>query len=125
MKSIELDASQWSDAKDVYGALLPAIGAPDWHGTSVNALIDSMIYGGINVVEPPFTISVSGLDSANATARDHIKGVFDALAQEGACLENDGNIIRLRIESYGKPWLPDNIDEIRESLREQLRPQKP
>ena len=57
---ITLDASGWKTPLDFYDALLPALGAPHWHGRSVNALIDSMVYGGINAVEPPYEIHITG-----------------------------------------------------------------
>ena len=49
MREILLNASNWKTSSDFYAALLPAIGAPDWHGDSVNALIAS-ITGGL---KPP------------------------------------------------------------------------
>jgi RNAse (barnase) inhibitor barstar len=42
MRIIELDAENWETAIDFYKALLPALGAPEWHGYSPDALIDSM-----------------------------------------------------------------------------------
>ena len=45
---------------DFYDALLGAIEAPKEHGRNLNALINSMIWGGINAVKPPYTIRISG-----------------------------------------------------------------
>jgi hypothetical protein len=59
MHIIELDGRNWRTVVDFYDALLTALRAPDWHGRSVGALIDSMIWGGINAVEPPYTIRLS------------------------------------------------------------------
>jgi hypothetical protein len=53
MRIIEIDGSDRQSVKDFLTALRAAIGAPDWHGWSVNAFIDSMIWGGINQIEPP------------------------------------------------------------------------
>ncbi|HYM17573.1 MAG TPA: barstar family protein [Micropepsaceae bacterium] len=58
MRQIELDASSWTTVLDFYAALLAALGAPNWHGMNINALIDSMIWGGINAVEPPYTVRI-------------------------------------------------------------------
>ena len=44
--SFDVDASNWKTKLDLYRDLLPAIGAPKWHGWSVDALIDSMVWGG-------------------------------------------------------------------------------
>lgn len=50
---VDLDASAWKTPNDIYAALFKALGSPDWHGDSPDALIDSMIWGGINELEPP------------------------------------------------------------------------
>jgi len=58
MRTIELDASEWKTSDDFVNALKSAIGAPDWHGSSANAFVDSMGTGGINAVEPPYMVRV-------------------------------------------------------------------
>jgi RNAse (barnase) inhibitor barstar len=58
MREIDLDAKNWKTVSDFYAALLPELGAPEWHGENVNALIDSMIWGGINEIEPPYRIVI-------------------------------------------------------------------
>lgn len=60
VKYIELYGADWKRPLDLYETLLPALGAPDWHGESNAALIDSMIYGGINSVHPPYIIRIRG-----------------------------------------------------------------
>ena len=42
MRIIELDAAKWKTIIDFYDALLASLGAPEWHGKSPDALIDSM-----------------------------------------------------------------------------------
>lgn len=79
MRTIELDATRWKTVLDFYHALLASIGAPEWHGMSPDALIDSMIWGGINAVEPPYTVRISGLAAAPKEVRDHVELVKDAL----------------------------------------------
>ena len=62
VRDIELDANRWKSPLDFYAALLGALGAPDWHGTSVAALIDTMIWSeDINTVRPPI-VSSSKMD---------------------------------------------------------------
>jgi hypothetical protein len=73
MQIIELDASGWKTADDFYCALLPELGAPEWHGHNANALNDSVIWGGINAVNPPLTILVRGLEDAPRTVVDEVK----------------------------------------------------
>jgi Barstar (barnase inhibitor) len=58
----EIDGSDWRSVKDFLMALRAAIGAPDEHGSNVNAFIDSMIWVGINQTEPPYEIRISGTE---------------------------------------------------------------
>jgi len=57
MKEILLDSSAWKSPDDFYRALLPKLGAPAWHGRNLDALDDSL-FGGINEVDPPFSVTV-------------------------------------------------------------------
>ena len=81
MRIIDLDAIRWKTVLDFYNALLASIGAPAWHGESPDALVDSMIWGGINAVEPPYTVQISGLSTAPKEVRDHVELVKDVLAR--------------------------------------------
>jgi RNAse (barnase) inhibitor barstar len=65
MRWIELDGGSWTTALDFYTALLGALGAPKGHGRNINALIDSMIWGGMNAVEPPYTIRIRGIGNSD------------------------------------------------------------
>jgi hypothetical protein len=78
---IELDATNWKTVLDFYHALLASIGAPAWHGQSPDALVDSMIWGGINVVEPPYTVRISGLSAARKEVHDHVELVRGMLVE--------------------------------------------
>ena len=60
MKTISLDASGWQSPDDFYSALLPALGAPAWHGRNLNALDESLGEAGINEVRPPYVVEVTG-----------------------------------------------------------------
>src|SRR5580693_4282422 len=81
MRAIELDAADWTSASDFYEALFAAIGAPSWHGRNVNALVDSMIYGGINATTAPYTIRVKGCANLPADARTEVELAQHALAE--------------------------------------------
>jgi hypothetical protein len=70
---IELDATNWTTVPDFYHALLSALGAPAGHGRNINALIDSMIWGGINEVEPPYSVRIHGVATLPEDVRDHIE----------------------------------------------------
>jgi hypothetical protein len=80
MRIIELDATKWNTVLDFYHALLAAIGAPKWHGISPDALVDSMIWGGINAVDPPYTIRISGVSSLSKEVREEIELAKEDLA---------------------------------------------
>jgi len=80
MHTIELNAANWKTVLDFYRALLTAVGAPKWHGESPDALIDSMIWGGINAIDPPYTIKISGVRSVPKDVYEHINLVKRAFA---------------------------------------------
>jgi Barstar (barnase inhibitor) len=80
MRIIELDATEWKTVVDFYKALLASIGAPEWHGISPDALVDSMIWGGINAVEPPYTIKISGAAKLPKDVRDEVELAKQVLA---------------------------------------------
>jgi len=64
MRVIEIDGGNWQSVKEFLTALRAAIGAPDELGWSVDAFIDSMIWGGINEIDPPYEIRIFGLERA-------------------------------------------------------------
>jgi RNAse (barnase) inhibitor barstar len=87
MQSILLDASGWRSPDDFYSALLPKLGAPDWHGRNLDALYDGFS-GGINRLEPPFAVQIEGaeqLPSDMMAFLCKVSAVFeDARTQLGA-----------------------------------------
>jgi RNAse (barnase) inhibitor barstar len=81
--SIDLDAGAWQRPDDFYEALLPRLGAPDWHGRNLDALNDSIFNGQINRVEPPYHISVCGTDSLSDDMRDFLRKVRQIFVGRG------------------------------------------
>jgi hypothetical protein len=63
VRVIKLDASGWKSKDDFYEAILTALEAPPWHGRNADALNDSMGNGGINGVEPPYKVWITGTRS--------------------------------------------------------------
>ena len=61
---IELDATEWKSGDDFYQAFFKAVGAPNWHGKSLDALNDSISTGGINKIEVPCRLLVKNTSSA-------------------------------------------------------------
>jgi RNAse (barnase) inhibitor barstar len=83
---LELDATRWTNADDVWTAVLDALGAPDWHGRNLDALADSLTGVDLNVVNPPFTLRVSGFGLAGRAAQteaQRLATLFDSLSQDG------------------------------------------
>lgn len=80
MRVIELDARGWTSLDEVFDALLPALGAPAWHGRSMNALLDSMGAGAINAVEPPYRIRLVGAETLPAEVIGFLRDLRDYLA---------------------------------------------
>jgi hypothetical protein len=74
MTTIDLDAANWKTPSDFYDALCSALKAPEWHGRSVNAFIDSIIWhDNINGVLPPYSIRIRGIDSAPKAVRTEVE----------------------------------------------------
>jgi hypothetical protein len=82
MRIIELDAANWRTVLDFYDALLGALEAPEWHGHSIGALIDSMVYGGINEVDPPYSIRVLHFGQLAGDIREEIEVLQRCLAEQ-------------------------------------------
>ena len=80
MQTIELNAANWKTVLDFYHAVFAAVGAPKWHGESPDALIDSMIWGGINAIDPPYKIKIPGLGSVPKDVYEHVDLVKRAVA---------------------------------------------
>jgi RNAse (barnase) inhibitor barstar len=62
VKEIILDADGWKSQEDFFIALLPKLGAPDWHGHNLDALWDSLVAGQINSTKSPYFITIINAD---------------------------------------------------------------
>jgi enoyl-CoA hydratase len=94
LKTLRLDARNWADTLDVYEALLTALDAPPEHGRSINALIDSMVYGSINGIEAPYTILVTG----TTALAPNLRAELDLVARTIDQAQGAGGDITFRIE---------------------------
>jgi hypothetical protein len=64
MKQIVPDAGAWRTPEDFYASLLPAIGAPSWHGRNLDAIEETIFYDDrINGLRPPYHVRIIGADS--------------------------------------------------------------
>ncbi|UPK03405.1 barstar family protein [Bradyrhizobium sp. 170] len=79
MKEIALDASAWRDRNDFYDALLPALGAPGWHGRNLDALNDSIGADDISAIRLPFRIKITNAASAPADLQQYLFKFADLL----------------------------------------------
>ena len=79
MRAIDLDGSGWRTVVEFVGALKFALRSPDWHGSSINAFVDSMVWGEINDLEPPYLVRVHSLPVDSKEIREYIQDLPDAL----------------------------------------------
>jgi RNAse (barnase) inhibitor barstar len=105
MNVVELDAQYWKTPADFHHALLGALGAPDWHGDSIPALIDSMIVGDINAVGLPLRVIATNLDRAGEEALNELVSAFSALSQYGAVAHITAEQGSLEIADDVSPFL--------------------
>ena len=87
MRRIVIDAAGWQSSSDFYDALLPALGAPQWHGRNLDALLDSLTAGEINAVEPPFIVEIQGIGTLN----DELTAFLERVADVFLSARNDRN----------------------------------
>ncbi|MBB6503337.1 RNAse (barnase) inhibitor barstar [Sphingomonas endophytica] len=87
---IRLDARGWQRREDFWAALLPALGAPDWHGPNLDALYDGLV-AGENRVRPPLTVEIvvsTPFPVPLTTNLDRVRNVFaDAARDTGLPIE--------------------------------------
>lgn len=57
--TIILDARGWLSFRDIYAAMLPALGAPEWHGPNLDAVYDALVAGHYRYT-PPLLVTVTG-----------------------------------------------------------------
>jgi hypothetical protein len=85
MRVIELHADGWKTAMDFVNALKTAIGAPEWHGSSPDAFVDSMIiHDEINALKSPYTIKIVSVRNAGPDAREAVQELSRLINQAGA-----------------------------------------
>lgn len=90
MPMIRLDARDWQRREDLWAALLPALGAPAWHGPNLDALYDGLV-AGENLIRPPLTVEIAvstPLPEPLAAYLDRVRGVFaDAARDTGMAID--------------------------------------
>jgi len=100
MRVIEIDGSQWASVADFCNALCSAIGAPDWHGSSVDALIDSIVvHDDINAVKAPYTIRVSNTIKLPSKVKAEIEMLVSAVNKAAALDQGTDLEVNIQIVS--------------------------
>ena len=84
MREIVLSCVDWTMPEDFYKSLLPLLGAPDWHGHNLDALWDSITRGGINQVNPPFRMRITGVDAMPPKCKALVDRFVDMIAEAAA-----------------------------------------
>ena len=87
MKFIEVNISNCVNPLDVMDRIVVAIGAPMYHGRSIDSFIDSMIWGEMNSINPPFIILWIGYEDSNKEVREFIEK-FEEYISEALVEEN-------------------------------------
>jgi RNAse (barnase) inhibitor barstar len=78
-----MDARGWKTWDDLYDSFFRVVGAPDWHGRNFDALNDSIVSGGINLVEVPYALVITNLDDAGAEAFVAVQEFVDFVREIG------------------------------------------
>jgi hypothetical protein len=100
MRMIKIDATNWKTLSDFHHAMRPAIGAPPGHGNSINAFIDSMVWGGMNSIEPPYTVRIEGTANLPEKIRSEIELLKQDLTEARAeFLKREGHQAEVYLET--------------------------
>jgi hypothetical protein len=97
MRLIELDAKGWKSQLDFLQSLTRALGSCEGHGTSPDAFVNSMIWGGMNSVEPPYSVQISNLNAAPKEVVDYISQMISAIREGRQRFQRHGADIEISI----------------------------
>jgi RNAse (barnase) inhibitor barstar len=103
MRLIELDAKGWKSQFDFVHSLTRALGSSEGHGISPDALVDSIIGGSMNSVEPPYTVQISNLNAAPKEVADYVSQMISAIREGRQRFQRHGEDIEvsiLEVHSY-------------------------
>ena len=68
MKTVEIDATRCANPKEFARLLHEAIQAIPGHGSSIEAFVDSMVFGTMSELSPPYMITVTGAENPEVRA---------------------------------------------------------
>lgn len=82
MRIVQLDASGWKTVLDFLTALKKALNAPEWCGSSVDAINELMIWGLVaETPQPPYVVQISGTAKAPKDVQDYIALTADCVRE--------------------------------------------
>jgi hypothetical protein len=100
MRLIELDAAGWKSPIDFLQALKVALGSSKGHGMSPAAFVDSMIWGGMNDVEPPYVIRITDIRGVPKEVADCVALMISVIQEARRDrLQRRGDDIEVSIET--------------------------
>lgn len=91
--TLRLDARGSDSREAMWRPLLDALGAPEWHGDSLDALYDSLV-AGLHRVRPPLVVELVGAARCPAALVAYLTRVRAVFADAGAAL---GAQVELRL----------------------------
>jgi len=97
MRLIQLDAKGWKSQLDFIPSLTRALGSCEGHGMSPDAFVDSMIWGGMNSVEPRYTVQISNLNAAPKEVADYVSLMISAISEGRQRFQRHGEDIQFSI----------------------------
>lgn len=85
MNCIEIDAKSWKSPLDFYQAIFLFVGAPEWNGTSIQAMLDLLIWDNLCEKKPPYVIMIKNTSGLSKIIIEEImllqSSILDARAE--------------------------------------------
>jgi RNAse (barnase) inhibitor barstar len=106
MKTVILDAGNWESLVDFYESLVKTLGAPSWHGYSLDAVVDSVVWHGCNEIKPPYVIQIRNLSKAPSSVIQEVNLLRHTLIESRAeHVVRQGRDVEVSIEIVGRERL--------------------
>ncbi len=84
IQEIVIDGMGWTSIVEFSSALKLFLRSPSWHGDSIDAFIDSIVYGSMNEIEAPFRIRLINAQGWPEELRRHVREYIDCIAVAAA-----------------------------------------
>ncbi|MDP1964338.1 MAG: hypothetical protein Q8K93_19320 [Reyranella sp.] len=98
MQVFNLDARDWQTPLDFYDALKSALSAPEWCSSSLDAIMELMVWG-LGGQPPPYVVQISGVDDAPREVREEISLIAEHVQKARAEIQaRDGKDVDVSIK---------------------------